>query len=42
MLVFTAMLLFFVGLVFIMSPACLLSNLSFFEGTIMGGNTFGC
>ena len=40
MLVFTAMLLFFVGVVFIMSPAGLLSNLSFFEGTILGGNTF--
>ncbi|HAQ73229.1 carbon starvation CstA family protein [Stutzerimonas nitrititolerans] len=40
MLIFTAMLLFFVGVVFIMSPAGLLSNLSFFEGTILGGNTF--
>ena len=40
MLVFTAMLLFFVGVVFIMSPAGLLSNLSFFEGTILAGNTF--
>ncbi|MDP5136300.1 carbon starvation protein A [Rheinheimera baltica] len=40
MLVFTAMLLFFVGVVFIMSPAGLLSNLSFFEGTFLAGNTF--
>ena len=40
MLVFTAMLLFFVGVVFIMSPAGLLSNLSYFEGTILAGNTF--
>src|SRR5699024_3428000 len=32
MLIFTAMLLFFVGVVFIMSPAGLLSNLSYFEG----------
>ncbi|GAA0563219.1 MULTISPECIES: carbon starvation CstA family protein [Rheinheimera] len=40
MLIFTAMLLFFVGVVFIMSPAGLLSNLSFFEGTILAGNTF--
>jgi len=40
MLVFTAMLLFFVGVVFIMSPAGLLSNLSFFDGTILAGNTF--
>lgn len=40
MLIFTAMLLFFVGVVFIMSPAGLLSNLSYFEGTILGGNTF--
>jgi carbon starvation protein CstA len=40
MLVFTAMLLFFVGVVFIMSPAGLLSNLSVFEGTFLAGNTF--
>ena len=40
MLLFTAMLLFFVGVVFIMSPAVLLSNLDFFEGTIFAGNTF--
>ena len=40
MLVFTAMLLFFVGVVFIMSPAGLLSNLSYFEGTFLAGNTF--
>lgn len=40
MLVFTAMLLFFVGVVFIMSPAGLLSNLTFFEGTILGENLF--
>ncbi|ARD46143.1 carbon starvation CstA family protein [Colwellia sp. PAMC 21821] len=40
MLIFTAMLLFFVGVVFIMSPAGLLSNLDFFEGTIFANNTF--
>lgn len=40
MLVFTSMLLFFVGVVFIMSPAGLLSNLSQFEGTILGSNLF--
>ena len=40
MLIFTAMLLFFVGVVFIMSPAGLLSNLDFFEGTILANNTF--
>jgi carbon starvation protein CstA len=40
MLLFTAMLLFFVGVVFIMSPAGLLSNLDFFEGTILANNTF--
>ncbi|GGB37192.1 carbon starvation protein A [Oceanisphaera marina] len=40
MLVFTAMLLFFVGVVFIMSPAGLLSNLSYFEGTFLAGNSF--
>ncbi len=34
MLVFTAMLLFFVGVVFVMSPAGLLSNLDFFQNTI--------
>ncbi|TYK67336.1 carbon starvation CstA family protein [Colwellia echini] len=40
MLIFTAMLLFFVGVVFIMSPAGLLGNLSYFEGTFLEGNTF--
>lgn len=40
MLIFTAMLLFFVGVVFIMSPAGLLSNLDAFEGTIFASNTF--
>ena len=40
MLIFTCMLLFFVGVVFIMSPAGLLSNLSYFEGTLLAGNTF--
>ncbi|WP_337881562.1 carbon starvation CstA family protein [Rheinheimera sp.] len=40
MLVFTAMLLFFVGVVFIMSPAGLLANLSAFDGTILENNTF--
>ena len=40
MLVFTCMLLFFVGVVFLMSPAGLLSNLSYFEGTFLAGNTF--
>ncbi|ABG39635.1 cold-shock regulated carbon starvation protein A [Paraglaciecola sp. T6c] len=40
MLIFTAMLLFFVGVVFIMSPAGLLSNLDSFQGTILADNTF--
>lgn len=40
MLVFTCMLLFFVGVVFIMSPAGLLSNLTYFEGTILANNAF--
>ncbi|ROS05475.1 carbon starvation protein CstA [Sinobacterium caligoides] len=40
MLLFTAMLLFFVGVVFIMSPAGLLSNLEYFEGTPLASNTF--
>ncbi|MDB2386108.1 carbon starvation protein A [Shewanella sp.] len=40
MLIFTAMLLFFVGVVFIMSPAGLLSHLDYFEGTIFANNTF--
>ena len=40
MLIFTSMLLFFVGVVFIMSPAGLLSNLSYFEGTFLAGNSF--
>lgn len=38
MLLFTCMLLFFVGVVFIMSPAGLLSNLSYFEGTFLASN----
>jgi len=40
MLLFTAMLLFFVGVVFIMSPAGLLSNLDIFKDTIFANNTF--
>ncbi|MGB0936994.1 MAG: carbon starvation protein A [Colwellia sp.] len=40
MLLFTSMLLFFVGVVFIMSPAGMLSNLSYFEGTLLEDNTF--
>jgi carbon starvation protein CstA len=40
MLLFTAMLLFFVGVVFIMSPAGLLSNLEVFNDTILANNTF--
>ncbi len=40
MLGFTCMLLFFVGVVFIMSPAGLLSNLPYFEGTFLAGNSF--
>lgn len=40
MLIFTAMLLFFVGVVFIMSPAGLISNLDFFKDTIFSNNTF--
>lgn len=40
MLIFTAMLLFFVGVVFIMSPAGLLSNLDSFQGTFLADNTF--
>ena len=40
MLIFTAMLLFFVGVVFIMSPAGLLSNLASFQGTFLANNTF--
>ena len=40
MLLFTAMLLFFVGVVFIMSPAGLLSHLDVFEGTFFESNTF--
>lgn len=41
MLVFTCMLLFFVGVVFIMSPAGLLSNLAYFEeGSIFANNAF--
>jgi len=38
MLIFTAMLLFFVGVVFVMSPAGLLSNLDFFQDTIFSNN----
>lgn len=40
MLIFTAMLLFFVGVVFIMSPAGLLSNLDLFKDTFLSNNTF--
>lgn len=40
MLLFTAMLLFFVGVVFIMSPAGLLSNLDLFKDTWLANNTF--
>jgi carbon starvation protein CstA len=40
MLLFTAMLLFFVGVVFIMSPAGLLSNLEAFQDTFLADNTF--
>ncbi|MFY8325360.1 carbon starvation protein A [Pseudoalteromonas sp. ZZD1] len=40
MLIFTAMLLFFVGVVFIMSPAGLLSNLDLFKDTFLANNTF--
>ena len=40
MLLFTAMLLFFVGVVFIMSPAGLISNLDVFKGTFFSNNTF--
>lgn len=40
MLLFTAMLLFFVGVVFIMSPAGLLSNLDVFQDTFLADNTF--
>ncbi|PKG96166.1 carbon starvation protein A [Paraglaciecola sp. MB-3u-78] len=40
MLLFTAMLLFFVGVVFIMSPAGLLSNLDAFQDTFLADNTF--
>ena len=39
MLLFTSMLLFFVGVVFIMSPAGMISNLSYFEGTFFANNT---
>lgn len=39
MLFFTAMLLFFVGVVFIMSPAGLISNLDAFQNTIFASNT---
>ncbi len=40
MLIFTAMLLFFVGVVFIMSPAGLISNLDVFQNTMFSNNTF--
>lgn len=40
MLLFTAMLLFFVGVVFTMSPAGLLSNLDVFAGTPLASNLF--
>lgn len=40
MLFFTAMLLFFVGVVFVMSPAGLISNLDSFQGTFFANNTF--
>ncbi len=39
MLIFTAMLLFFVGVVFIMSPAGLISNLDIFKDTLFASNT---
>ncbi|WP_408095541.1 carbon starvation protein A [Peredibacter sp. HCB2-198] len=38
MLLFTAMLLFFVGVVFIMSPAGLISNLDVFKDTFLSSN----
>ena len=41
MLIFTAMLLLFVGVVFIMSPAGLLGSLSYFEGTFLVAILFG-
>ncbi len=40
MLLFTAMLLFFVGVVFIMSPAGLISNLDAFKDTMFASNNF--
>lgn len=40
MLLFTAMLLFFVGVVFIMSPAGLISNLDVFKDTVFANNSF--
>lgn len=40
MLIFTAMLLFFVGVVFIKSPAGLFSNLEIFDGTIFENYQF--
>lgn len=40
MLLFTAMLLFFVGVVFIMSPAGLISNLDVFKDTFFSSNEF--
>lgn len=40
MLLFTAMLLFFVGVVFIMSPAGLISNLDSLQGSIFSNSSF--
>lgn len=40
MLVFTSMLLFFVGVVFILGPAGLLSNIDSFQGTMLSNNSF--
>ncbi len=40
MLIFTAMLLFFVGVVFVKSPAGLFSNLEMFQGTIFSNYQF--
>lgn len=40
MLLFTAMLLFFVGVVFIMSPAGLISNLDIFKDTFFSNDSF--
>lgn len=40
MLIFTAMLLFFVGVVFILGPAGLLSNIDAFQGSWLANNQF--